>query len=58
MANYASLHAAYETLSLKNFGYGLFVAGPSRTADIEQSLVIGAHGAITMEILLVMENYE
>jgi L-lactate utilization protein LutC len=25
--------------------YHLFLAAPSKTADIEQSLVIGAHGA-------------
>ncbi|MHB1178032.1 MAG: LUD domain-containing protein [Daejeonella sp.] len=29
------------------------MAGPSKTADIEQSLVIGAHGARSMTIFLL-----
>jgi L-lactate dehydrogenase complex protein LldG len=32
---------------------GLFLAGPSKTADIEQALVIGAHGARSATVLLV-----
>jgi L-lactate dehydrogenase complex protein LldG len=48
------LHAAYARLDLAGDPrFGLFVAGPSKTADIEQSLVIGAHGARSCTVLLV-----
>lgn len=33
----------------------VFVAGPSRTADMEQSLVLGAHGPRRLHVLLVRE---
>lgn len=44
------MHEAYSKLG--DFDFGVFVSGPSKTADIEQSLVIGAHGALSLTIFL------
>lgn len=48
-----TMHAAYERIGNSEYGFGAFVAGPSKTADIEQSLVLGAHGPKSMTVLIV-----
>lgn len=48
-----NMHEAYEQISFDNSTYGVFVSGPSKTADIEQSLVIGAHGPKSGYIIFV-----
>ncbi|WP_373650707.1 lactate utilization protein C [Schlesneria sp. DSM 10557] len=48
-----NLYEAYERLDVTGSPYGGFIAGPSKTADIEQSLVIGAHGSRSMTIFIV-----
>ncbi|GAA4307155.1 LUD domain-containing protein [Mucilaginibacter gynuensis] len=44
---------AYEIIADSDYGYSAFIAGPSKTADIEQSLVIGAHGPRSLSIFLL-----
>ena len=48
-----NMHEAYALLSGYDQGFGVFISGPSKTADIEQSLVIGAQSALTTTIFLV-----
>jgi L-lactate dehydrogenase complex protein LldG len=48
-----NMHQAYERLSVGSSPFGGFIAGPSKTADIEQSLVIGAHGPRSMTVFVV-----
>ena len=51
-----TMHEAYEMIDVAKEGYGVFIAGPSKTADIEQSLVIGAHGARSLLLYLIDGN--
>jgi L-lactate dehydrogenase complex protein LldG len=49
----ATMHDAYEErIARPETGFGVFIAGPSKTADIEQSLVLGAHGAKSLTVFL------
>jgi L-lactate dehydrogenase complex protein LldG len=48
-----NMHQAYERLTFTEPGFGAFIAGPSKTADIEQSLVIGAHGPRSLTVFVV-----
>jgi len=49
------MHQAYARIG-KGVGgqpFGTFVSGPSKTADIEQALVIGAHGPRSCTVVIV-----
>lgn len=48
-----NMHEVYARINVEGSGYGVFIAGPSKTADIEQSLVIGAHGPRSMTVFLL-----
>jgi L-lactate dehydrogenase complex protein LldG len=49
----ATMHEAYETIGDASHNFATFIAGPSKTADIEQSLVLGAHGPKSLTVFLI-----
>ena len=48
-----NMHEAYKKVEMTEYGYGVFISGPSKTADIEQSLVMGAQAARGVTVILI-----
>ena len=48
-----TMQQAYQRIGEERYRFGSFIAGPSKTADIEQALVLGAHGPRTMTAFIV-----
>lgn len=49
----SNLTEAYSSGLMDFSRFGCWISWPSKTADIEQSLVIGAHGARTLNIIVI-----
>jgi L-lactate dehydrogenase complex protein LldG len=47
-----NMHEAYEAITMPEYGFGTFISGPSKTADIEQALVVGAQSARGVTVIL------
>lgn len=50
-----NMHEAYRRIEFNDYGYGTFISGPSKTADIAQVLVMGAQAARSATVLLMPE---
>ncbi len=48
-----NMHEAYKRISFNDYGYGTFISGPSKTADIAQVLVMGAQAARSVTVILI-----
>lgn len=48
----SNMHEAYARIQFTDYGYGSFISGPSKTADIAQALVMGAQAARGVTVIL------
>ena len=48
----SNMHEAYRRIEFNDYGYGSFISGPSKTADIAQVLVMGAQAARSVTVVL------
>lgn len=48
-----NMHEAYQNLNLKESAYGVFMAGPSATGDVEAVMIKGAQGARSLSLFLL-----
>jgi L-lactate dehydrogenase complex protein LldG len=49
----SDMHEAYRRVQLNKTAFGCFMMGPSATADVEATLVRGAQGARSLNILFL-----
>lgn len=49
----SNMHEAYRRIEFNDYGYGVFISGPSKTADIAQVLVTGAQAARSLTVFLI-----
>lgn len=47
-----NMHQAYSRIEMTDYGYGCFISGPSKTADIAQALVMGAQAARGVTVVI------
>ena len=47
-----NMHEAYSRITMPQTGLGVFISGPSKTADIEQALVMGAQAARGVTVII------
>uniref|UniRef100_A0AB33J048 LUD domain-containing protein n=1 Tax=Prevotella sp. GTC17254 TaxID=3236794 RepID=A0AB33J048_9BACT len=49
-----NMHDAYKRIKMnEQYNFGTFISGPSKTADIEQSLVMGAQAARSVTVVIL-----
>ena len=52
-----TMQHAYSRIGAERYRFGSFISGPSKTADIEQALILGAHGPRTMTAFIITDEH-